>query len=314
LNSQHLVDPELAHILAQLPSFDMNAATLAAVRAMELPMEAVVAADVRCVERELPGPSGAPAIRVLIYTPPAAAQPAPAVLHIHGGGYVMGRPEMSDARNRLLARDVGCVVMSADYRLAPETPFPGGVEDCYAALLWIHRHADELGVDSQRIAISGESAGGGLAASLALLARDRGEVRVCFQQLIFPMIDDRTGSVGAAHPFAGEFLWTAASNRYAWKSLLNEPPGGDDVSPYAAAARAQDLAGLPPAFIAVGALDLFVEENIEYARRLIRAGVPTELHVYPGAFHGYLLAPQARITLQADHDASTALRNALARR
>jgi acetyl esterase/lipase len=309
-----LVDPELARILAQLPSFDMNAATLAAVRAMELPMDAVVAADVRCVERELPGPSGAPAVRVLIYTPPAAARPAPAVLHIHGGGYVIGRPEMSDARNRLLARDVGGVVMSADYRLAPETPFPGGIEDCYAALLWMHRHADELGVDSQRIAISGESAGGGLAASLALLARDRGEVPVCFQQLIFPMIDDRTGSVGAVHPFAGEFLWTAASNRYGWQSLLNEPPGGDDVSPYAAAARAPDLAGLPPAFIAVGALDLFVEEDIEYARRLIRAGVPTELHVYPGAFHGYLLAPQARVTLQADHDASTALRNALARR
>lgn len=300
-------------MLTQLPSFDMNAAALPAVRAMELPMDAPVAAEVGCVERDLPGPDGAPAVRVLMYTPPTAAQPAPAVLHIHGGGYVMGRPEMNDARNRLLARDVGCIVMSVDYRLAPETPFPGGVEDCYAALVWLHRHAGDVGVDPRRIAISGESAGGGLAAALALLARDRGEVPVCFQQLIFPMLDDRTGTMGAAHPYAGEFLWTAASNRYGWESLLNAAPGGDSVSPYAAAARAPDLAGLAPAFIAVGALDLFVEEDIDYARRLIRAGVPTELHVYPGAIHGYLLAPQARITQQADQDAAAAMRRALAR-
>ena len=313
MSSLHLVDPELAQILAQFPSFDINASTLAAVRTMDLPLDAPVAAEVSCVERLLPSSSGAPDVRVLVYAP-SSARPAPAVVHIHGGGYVMGRPEMHDARNRQLAHDAGCVVMSVDYRLAPETPFPGGIEDCYTALLWMHRRAGEIGVDSRRIAISGESAGGGLAASLALLARDRGEVCVCFQQLIFPMIDDRTGSVGAPHPYAGEFLWTAASNRYGWRSLLDGPPGGDGVSPYAAAARAQDLAGLPPTFIAVGALDLFVEENIEYARRLIRAGVPTELHVYPGAFHGYLLAPQARVTLQADHDASTALRNALALR
>jgi acetyl esterase/lipase len=307
--SRHLLDPELAQILSQLPSFELNAATLPALRAMGLPTDAPVAGEVHCVERELPGPSGAPAVRALFYTPPAAGGPLPAVLHIHGGGYVMGVPEMNDGRNRQLARNVGCAVLSVDYRLAPETPFPGGVEDCYAALLWLHRHAAQLGVDAERIAISGESAGGGLAASLALLARDRGEVPVCFQQLIFPMIDDRTGSVGQAHPYAGEFVWQAASNRYAWAALLNDAPGGDSVSPYAAASRAPNLAGLPPAFIAVGALDLFVDEDIDYARRLIHAGVPTELHVYPGAFHGYqLLAPHARVTLQAEQDASAAMR------
>jgi acetyl esterase/lipase len=306
--SRHLVDPELAQILSQLPSFELSAATLPALRTMEFPSDAPVAAEVHRVERELPGPSGAPAVRALFYTPPAAGGPLPAVLHIHGGGYVMGVPEMNDARNRQLARDVGCAVLSVDYRLAPETPFPGGIEDCYAALLWLHRHAAQLGVDAERIAISGESAGGGLAASLALLARDRGEVPVCFQQLIFPMIDDRTGSVGQAHPYAGEFLWTAASNRYAWKALLNGAPGGDSVSAYAAAARAPNLAGLAPAFIAVGALDLFVDEDIDYARRLIHAGVRTELHVYPGAFHGYLLAPHARVTRQAEQDAAAAMR------
>jgi acetyl esterase/lipase len=289
----------------------MNAATLAMVRAMQFPMEAPPAGAVACNERKLPSINGAPSVRVLIYSPPAAAQPAPAVLHIHGGGFLIGNPEMNDSRNRLLAQDMGCVVMSVDYRLAPETPFPGGIEDCYAALYWLHRHAGEMGIDPQRIAIVGESAGGGLAASLALLARDRGEVPVCFQQLIFPMLDDRTGTVGAEHPYAGEFLWRPASNRFAWQSLLNAPPGGSDVSPYAAAARAEDLAGLPPAFIAVGALDLFVEEDIDYARRLIRAGVPTELHVYPGAFHGYQMAPQARIAQQADRDAAAAIRRAL---
>src|SRR5271156_3155642 len=308
MTSGHLVDPELAQMLSQLPSFELNATTLNALRTMELPTDAPVAAEVHVVERELPGPSGAPAVRALLFTPPAPRGPLPAVLHIHGGGYVMGVPEMSDARNRQLARDVGCAVLSVDYRLAPETPFPGGIEDCYAALLWLHGHAAQLGVDAKRIAISGESAGGGLAASLALLARDRGEVPVCFQQLIFPMIDDRTGSVGPAHPYAGEFLWTAASNRYGWAALLNGAPGGDSVSAYAADARAPNLAGLAPAFIAVGALDLFVDEDIDYARRLIHAGVPTELHVYPGAFHGYLLAPHARVTHQAERDAAAALR------
>jgi acetyl esterase/lipase len=309
-----LVDPELAQILAHLPSYELNAETLPAVRAMELAMHATVASEVTCLERSLPGPKDAPNVRVLVYTPAVEARPLPAVLHIHGGGYVMGAPEMNDARNRLLAREVGCVVVSVDYRLAPETPFPGSVEDCYAALLWLHREASELGIDAQRIAVNGESAGGGLAAALALLARDRGEAPLCFQQLIFPMLDDRTGSVGEAHPFAGEFIWTAASNRYGWTSLLNRTAGGAGVSPYAAAARAEDLAGLAPAFIAVGALDLLIEENIDYARRLIRAGVPTELHVYPGAYHGYLLAPHARITRQSDRDAETALRVALAPR
>jgi acetyl esterase/lipase len=309
MTSRHLVDPELVQILSQLPSFELNAATLPALRSMGLPTDAPAAADVHGVERELPGPSGAPAVRALFYMPPAARGPLPAVLHIHGGGYVMGVPEFNDARNRQLARNVGCAVLSVDYRLAPETPFPGGIEDCYAALLWLHRQAARMGIDAERIAISGESAGGGLAASLALLARDRGEVPVCFQQLIFPMIDDRTGSVGQAHPYAGEFVWTAASNRYAWAALLNDAPGGNSVSAYAAASRAPNLAGLAPAFIAVGALDLFVDEDIDYARRLIHAGVPTELHVYPGAFHGYqLFAPHARVTRQAEQDAAAAMR------
>jgi acetyl esterase/lipase len=306
-----LVDPELLPILEQLPSFALNETTLAQVRSMPLDLAAEAVPDVRCVERRVPGPPDAPDVRVLVYTPLNTPGPLPGLLHVHGGGYVMGNPEMSDARNRVLARQIGCVIVSVDYRLAPETPFPGGIEDCYAALKWLDLHATELNVDTNRLAVTGESAGGGLAASLALLARDRDEIPLCFQQLIFPMIDDRTGSVGEPHPYAGEFVFSAASNRFGWSALLGVAPGSTNgISPYAAAARAENLAGLAPAFIAVGALDLFIEENMEYARRLMRAGVPTELHVYPGAFHGYLLAPQARITQNADRDAEHALRRA----
>ena len=158
----------------------------------------------------------------------------------------------------------------------------------------------------------GESAGGGLAAALALLARDRGEYSIAFQHLIYPMLDDRTGTE-TPHPYAGEYLWTPANNMFGWSALLSVAPGSAGVSPYAAAARAADLAGLPPAFIATGALDLFVEEDIEYARRLIRAGVPVELHVYPGAFHGFDLSPDARVAQEARRISVAALRRALGR-
>jgi acetyl esterase/lipase len=222
---------------------------------------------------------------------------------------------MTDARNRLLARELGCVVVSVDYRLAPETTFPGAVEDCYAALRWLHAEARTLGVDVGRIAIGGESAGGGLAASLALLARDRGEVPLAFQLLIYPMLDDRTGVTVEPSPTVGEFGWSRESNRFGWASLLGRDPGGADVSPYAAAARAEDLAGLPPAYIAVGTLDLFLEENLEYARRLMRAGIPTELHVYPGAYHGFQgMAPEARISKAFVNDYFAALTLALSPR
>jgi len=312
VNSSHLVDPELRAVLEQFPPGDFSAETLPLVRALNLEMPPDPEGGVLCSEQYVPGPAGAPPVRMLIYRPDApAAAPLPGVLHMHGGGYVFGKPESTDGSSRALVRNVGCVVVSVDYRLAPETTYPGAIEDCYAALQWLHREASALGVDARRLAVAGESAGGGLAAALALLARDRGEVPLCFQQLIFPMIDDRTGSAGDVHPYTGKFIWTAASNRFGWTSLLGREPG-DDVSPYAAAARAADLAGLPPAFIAVGALDLFLEENIKYARRLMRAGVPTELHVYPGAFHAFQLAPDAYVTRQANRDAKAAFTRGLA--
>jgi acetyl esterase/lipase len=260
----------------------------------------------------VPGPAGAPDVRVLVFQPTGRTEPMPAILHIHGGGYVIGAPEMNEAANRQLAADLGCVIVSVDYRLAPDTPFPGPVEDCYAGLKWLHANAKELGVDPTRIAIQGESAGGGLAAGLALLARDRGEVPVIFQFLLYPMIDDRPAA--EPHPYAGEFIWNLNSNHFGWSAYLGREPGGPDVSPYAAAARAENLAGLPATLIITGALDLFMEENLEYARRLTRAGVPVDLMVYSGAFHGFQVAPDTEISRRFRRDHREAMAAALAPR
>ena len=315
VSSKHLVDPELAPALDQFPPFNFSPETLPMMRAgLEEMAKATAGAAVAGVEREekfVPGPKGAPDVRVLIYTPTGTKSPRPAYLHIHGGGYIMGRPEMGEPTNMALAKELGCTIVSVDYRLSPETAHPGPVEDCYAALKWLHSNAKSLGVDANRIAIGGESAGGGLSAGLALLTRDRGEIKLIFQLLIYPMLDDRTCTHSDPHPYAGEYIWTPESNRFGWKSLIGAEPGGKNVSPYASAARAEMLEGLPPAFISVGALDLFLEEDVEYARRLARAGVPTELHVYPGAFHGFNMSAPSRVSSNFNRDSMEALRKAL---
>jgi acetyl esterase/lipase len=191
----------------------------------------------------------------------------------------------------------GCVVVSVDYRLAPETRFPGSLEDNYAALRWLYANATELGVDRTRIALLGESAGGGHVAALAIAARDRGEVPVAMQVMLYPMLDDRTGSSRAVPAHLGVYVWDAAANRFGWSSLLGVPAGSHAVPRGAVPARVDNLRGLPPAFIGVGSIDLFVEEDIAYARRLIEAGVPTELYVAPGGYHGFdIIVPDARIS------------------
>lgn len=310
MDTRHLVDAELAPMLEAWPPFALSEETLPAVRAQAMPRAPAPPVDVRLDKVAVPGRDGAPDVPLWVYRANGVEGALPCILHLHGGGYVLGEAGQMEGVHRALAAELGCAVVSVDYRLAPETAFPGNVEDGYAGLDWVMREGSAWGIDTARVGVMGESAGGGLAAALALLARDRGEHALAFQHLIYPMIDDRT-CVRAAHPFTGEFVWDADKNRFGWTALLGQAPGGADVSPYAAAARAEDLAGLPPTYIAAGALDLFVDENVEYAQRLIRAGVPTELHVYPGAFHGFDMIPGPRTAQAAARDSRAALHRAL---
>jgi acetyl esterase/lipase len=240
--------------------------------------------------KSIPGARDAPDVDIYIITP-ALSDPnkglRPAILHMHGGGFMFGTAQVSVPRLQVLARELDCIIVSVDYRLAPETRFPGALEDNYAALKWLHTHAENLGVDAKRIAILGESAGGGHAAMLAIAARDRAEVPIIYQALIYPMLDDRTGSRHKVPPHRGEVSWTAEQNRFGWGALLGKPAGSFSVPYGSVPARVADLRGLPPAFIGVGTLDLFFDEDVAYAKRLIDAGVLTELHIVPGAFHSF---------------------------
>ncbi len=314
MSARHLVDPELLEFLDSFPPLQFSADHLHETRQRIRQMTAAVAADpdpaVDVCDGTASGPDGRE-IGVAIYRPRAASRPLPALLEIHAGGHVAGSARMTDAANRALAADLGAAIVSVDYRLAPETPFPGPVEDCYHALRWLHASAGELGIDPARIGVSGRSSGGGLAAAVAILARDRGEIPLLFQHLISPMLDDRTCTAADPNPCTGEFLWTRSCNQFSWRALLGREPGADDVSPYAAPARVEDPAGLAPAFFAVGALDLFLDENLQYARRLSRAGVPVELHVYPGAFHGFDRAPSAHVALECRRSSRAALHRVL---
>ena len=254
---------------------------------------------------------GSPHVMVRVYTPSDVKKPAPGFYWIHGGAMVLGNVPMDDLKCKRIAVQTDCIVASVEYRLAPENPHPAPIEDCYAGLKWFFSQAEHLGVDRGRIAIGGASAGGGLAAALALLARDRGEMEVVFQQLIYPMLDDRN-ITASSHYIDYPRMWTRRENIAAWSHLLGKPAGSEDVSPYASPARAGNLTGLPPAFIIVGELDLFVDEDIEYAQRLTRAGVATELHVFPGAFHlSDVYLPKSPTSRRWAAVTSAALRQAL---
>jgi acetyl esterase/lipase len=223
---------------------------------------------------------------------------------------VIGVPEIDDALMIGYAEQLGAVVVSVDYRLAPEHPYPAPVEDCYAGLVWTAKAAGELGIDPARIAVGGASAGGGLAAATVLLARDRGGPDVAFQLLVCPMLDDRN-ITPSSHEFAEAIVWDRAANIFGWTALLGDRIGTDDVPPYAAPARATDLSGLPPAFIDVGELEVFRDEDIDYALRLSQAGVSTEFHLYPGAFHGFDgMVPDAELSKRAKAARLAALKRA----
>ena len=318
MNFVEQLDPELKAVMERMPTdrtLDLTKISAARARMKKLVLEMLATfPQVESVSQEdrfAPGTQGGPPVRVRIYRADDQSSKLPALYWIHGGGYVMGDIDMDDRLMKQMVKRIGCVAASVDYRLAPEHPFPTPVEDCYTGLKWLFAHADELGVEPARIAIGGPSGGGGLTAGLGLLARDRKEVQVAYQLLIYPMIDDRNATA-AAHAITDPRVWNRESNRLGWKAYLGRDGGGADVSPYAAATRATDLSNLPPTYISVGTLDLFVDENIDYAQRLIQAGVPTELHVYPGAFHGFdMLAPSARVSKQFKADRDNALKRAL---
>ena len=315
MSTINLVDPELRDALALWPPVPLTADSLAQRRADSLKLADAEPKpdlpDIATDEINVASAFGAKPVRVLTYRPVAFDKPLPTIVHIHGGGFVMGAPEMKDVENRLLASELRSAIYSVDYRLAPEAPHPAPLEDIYSVFIWLHANAGQLGLDPARIGIKGESGGGGFAAGAALYARDQQGPKLAFQHLIYPMIDDRTAVREDLHPHVGEFVWTQENNYFGWRSLLGGEPGSADVSPYAAASRADDVSGLPPTYISVGGLDLFLEENMTYADRLSRAGVPVEFHMYPQAYHGFYRATDARVTQRAERDTREALRRFL---
>lgn len=320
MDTLHLVDPALRPMLEVFPKIDVSPAGLAEARAIGQAFEpedngAADGLPVTVTERRIDGPEGAGTLRVLIVQPAAGATgPRGGILHLHGGGYVINRPESSLPFLRATAAAQDCVIVTVDYRLAPESDWRGGTEDAFAGLVWMAANAATLGIDPARIGVMGESAGGGLAAAVALMARDRGGPALAFQHLLYPMIDDRTVTRADQNPVTGEFIWTRTHNRHGWAAWLGQEPGSDGVSPYAAPARMEDLTRLPPTWIGTGALDLFLEEDIDYAHRLIRAGVKVDFVIWPGAFHAFDLSPEGEIATRANADRQAALARALAPR
>ncbi len=304
------VDPELRPAARQVlatsgQTGSFSAATLRVMRAGTPPSPPLLA-DIPTAEVRVPAQGAHPAVTVYaINSQPGAHRPA--ILHTHGGGYILGSAKSEQRYLQETARALDCSIVTVEYRLAPETRFTGSVEDNYAGLLWLYRNAEKLGVDRSRIALLGESAGGGHAALLAIAARDRGEVPLVLQTLIYPMLDDRTGSTRPVPPYIGAIGWDPPANRFGWRSFLGVEPGSAQVPVAGVPARLKNLAGLAPAYIAVGGVDLFVGEDIEYARRLTEAGVPTEMLLIPGAFHGFdRVAPETRLArefIAAKHEA-----------
>ena len=310
------VHPELKEALTlmlQMPRIDLHDIPALRENPMRMPVPEVNLPGIETVKTEtrlVPGPDGAPDVAVEVYTPPSQGTKLPGLLWIHGGGYILGSAELDAPNAKRMALVDSCVVVSVEYRLAPEDPFPAAIEDCYAALKWAAANAGELGIDTNKLAIGGASAGGGLAAGLALYTRDKHEIDLAFQMLIYPMLDD-CNIQPSSETLPDAPLWTRENNKIGWSSYLAGEPGGEGVSCYASACRAEKVAGLPPTYIAVGEMDLFFHESVRYAQRLADAGVLTELHVYPGAFHAFdNIAPEASVAKRFTADYLAALKEA----
>jgi acetyl esterase/lipase len=308
------LDPELADILQLLatvslptsaeqirPFVDAEAAQIAARPVAANP-------DVVATDHTVPGGT----LTLRMYRPTGSqAVILPVVYWIHGGGFIAGSVTADDPYCAALVAGTGAAVVSVEYRRPPDHAYPAPLDDCYAGLAWLAGNADALAIDPSRIAVAGASAGGGLAAGTVLRARDEGGPAIVFQYLMYPMIDDRD-STPSTHEFEELPVWDRANNRMAWAAYLGEIAGSDRVPAYAAPARATDLGGLPPTLIQVGELDVFRDEDIDYAVRMLRAGVSTQLHVFPGAYHGFELAnPASRATARVYEERDEAIRRAL---
>lgn len=313
---ENRVHPDLHGLLSQLPQEDFTKEALPEIRKTSesaFGPSAIPDDGVSIHDESIPGPAGAPDVRVRIYTSGEKTADRPGILYIHGGGYILGNPEMTDGGCRKLAAEIGCVVVSVDYRLAPEHPYPAPLDDCYAALKWFSEQASQLGVDNGRIAVTGASAGGGLTAALSMLARDRGGPAIAFQAPLCPMIDDRNITPSSCE-FTDKRLWSRAKNLFGWEMYLGDLYG-KDVPPYAAASRAEDFSNLPPTYTYVGELDLFRDETTEYVTKLLGAGVSTEYHIYPGCFHAFdMFTEIADISRRAEEEYLLVMKNALKKR
>ncbi|MFF2533788.1 alpha/beta hydrolase [Brevibacillus sp. NPDC058079] len=302
--------PELRQTLAQFPGFQLEE-NLVSSRAMLKNPPIVKSEDVRTTSRMIPGAAGE--MLAKIYEPvQRTGSKLPAMLWIHGGGYVMGHPDMDDALCERFVQAANCVVVSVDYRLAPEHPYPAAIHDCYAGLTWMTDEAESLGIDLERVAIAGASGGGGLTAALALMARDKGGPALIFQMPLYPMIDNRNRTASSYEIEAENATWNRTNNLAAWSMYLGEGAADSQVFAYAVPSRAENLAGLPPTYTCVGQLDLFRDETIEYVARLAQAGVDVEFHLYPGCYHCFeVFVPEAEVSQRASQSYVDAMARAL---
>jgi acetyl esterase len=309
------IDPELVSAIEFLPPLSLVDAPAARAGFNELIQQMNVDLDESGLKLEnltIPGSEGAPPVPLRVYTPDTMNGPVPALLYLHGGGFVIGNLDSEHGNCLALCRDLGIILVSVDYRLAPETAYPGGLEDCYSALTWISENAGDLGIDSDRIGVYGQSAGAGLSAATALLARDRNGPKLCFQYLGIPEVDDRLNTP-SMNQFVDTPMWNKPSAKLSWDYYLGSDysRGDDNVPFYAAPARAENLSGLPPAHVTTMEFDPLRDEGVLYALKLMQAGVSVELHSYPGTFHGSSMLAHAAVSQREKQEARVALRRGL---
>lgn len=316
MNINRIYDPTVEEQASLFPRFDVSDA-VGARGTLSVFLEALAEEGaerpiddrIEEFERTIPGPAGAPEVPIRIYMPKNRIEAGPCFINFHSGGFILGDLETEHPRCLIMAAEGGAVSIGVDYRLAPENPFPAGVEDCYAVLQWVVGQAEELKIDPTKIAIGGGSAGGNLAAAVTLMARDRGGPNVAFQMLIYPVIDDRC-ETPSMKDGAGLYIWDYQNTLDMWDQYIGKERS--DVSPYAAPARAEDLSGLPPAYVMTCEHDPLRDEAIIYAMRLMAAGVQVELHNYPGTVHGFDLLTPSDISTRAVNEGVEAFKRAMA--